>query len=178
MKFENLKYNCIKLLGVVFMMIVCIFFCVMYKVSWINYYDKLYDIFLIIEYVSFAIMFVISVVIVIQSKKNKNKRRFLVLLALIFVNISVACLMFSDYGVEVTCVTNIIEVANDNNSAYLVVKNKTNDNAIKIKCDKIIADNILADENVLYEFDYRYFKSDDKNGVLGTIDICNRIDNR
>lgn len=178
MKIETLKINCIKFFGVVFVLLMCIFFHVMYKVSWINYYDKIYDVFLICEYIVFVFMFLISVVIFVQSNKNKNKKRkVLVLVALLLVNVGVAYLLFSDCGVEVTCVTNIIEVTNDDNFAYLVVKNTTSDGAMKIKCDKIIADNILADENVLYEFDYRYYESDNKNGVLGTIDICNPIDN-
>lgn len=111
----------------------------------------------------------------------KNMRTFCKLLLvgiIIILNIGTGTLLIYEFGIETTSVTNILDTSTGDENTYFVVKNNTSDVNVKIECDEFVAKSLLVDDNILYEMEYRYLKNDRDRAIMGSIDICNPIDNR
>lgn len=160
----------------VIILVACICINILERISWINYYDKAYDILHIFGYISLIIMIITSILILTLSNKNERLKKSVIAVVMIL-NLAIGYLTLSEYGYEVTCLSSISKVSLEDGNEHFIINNGDSGN-VKVKCDKVTASNITVDKKILYEFDYRYFKYDKENGVLGSIDIYNPIDNR
>lgn len=164
-----------KLLLVMLALAISIYIYILRKISWLNYYDKLYDILCTTSYISFVIVMITSIIFMWSNvKKIKFVWQVLLGILMLTLNIGIGYVSFSKEGTEVTCLSNIIKVSSNKENSYLIVNNSK----VKVRCDEAISNNVVIDENVLYELEYRYLNDDEENGTLGSIDICNPIDNR
>lgn len=121
-------------------------------------------------------MIITSILILTLSNKNERLKKSVIAVVMIL-NLAIGYLTLSEYGYEVTCLSSISKVSLEDGNEHFIINNGDSGN-VKVKCDKVTASNITVDKKILYEFDYRYFKYDKENGVLGSIDIYNPIDNR
>jgi len=147
-------------------------------ISWLNYRETMYIIFVIAKYLFAAVTIVLSVICVVKNAKYTNKiGKICMIIVLLVINVGTVLFLLSEFGMHVTAVSNVVDVSKDENNPYFVVKNHSHNVLVKIQCDKDVRNKIIVDEQVLYEMDYRYIKGRELEAVLGKIDLKASVDN-
>lgn len=164
------------LLWFIIVLAVSIYINILERISWINYYDKVFGILRISGYIFLIVMIITSILTFALNDKNEKLKNWMIIFVVIL-NLAIGYLTLSEYGNEVTCLSSISKVSLEYGNEYFIINNEDSGN-VKVKCDKVTASNITVDKKVLYEFDYRYLKFDKENAVLGSIDVYNPVDNK
>ena len=176
MEKKNFKWKmlCLTILA----LLICISFHIISVISWLNYREIIYVIFVIGKYAFAAGAIVFSILFLSQNAKGLNKvKKICFSIVLFLINTITLVFLLLEFGMHVTAVSNIIDVSSEDSSPYIVVKNHAQNILVKIQCDKEVREKIVVDEQVLYEMDYRYIKGRELEAVLGNITLQEPVDN-